>query len=200
MEKSQITIVNWKEVQEQFKKLDITKNKNSQKRIRTAMKAPFYTIRRQSKATLKSMMATSPVSTGNLAKGLSIGSKFTKRTGYFTIAYGGRGKKITAGKSARPAHPNAGNARSKRKGGKRAPVNHFHLINSGTIRRYHSKSFKATGSVGNRKTKNNPLINPNFKTGFTDEHIRKNINAMSSSLYNELKKVYDDINKGKAIK
>lgn len=187
---TEIRIANWKQVQRHFEKLDITKDKNRIKETRKILKDPMLKMRKTARQNLKTLMTTSPVSTGNLYRGLSVGSKFSKRSGYFSVAFGARSWATNSGKSKRSGRYNT-------KWKNRAAINHFHLVNSGTKKRYH-KNFKNVGAVGKRKTTKHKLINPAFRlsgkhTGFADKAILANISYTKNVVPKKLAEMYSKI-------
>jgi len=172
-----VTILNIRQVQQHFKNLDITKHVPE---VRKVLKDPFLKMRREARSNLK---AQNSMRTGNLYRGLSVGSKFSKAKGYFSIAFGARARAVNKNKPLR---------RGKKVNGRmRAAINHFHLVNSGTKRRYH-RNFKYVGKVG-FGTSDRPNMNPSFKLGFADKAIKAELGVIESKYVNGLKVLYDKI-------
>lgn len=159
MAQSGISITNFKQVTAHLEKLDLT-NKENLKATRKVLKKPFLDMRRISR---QNLLGQNSKRTGNLARGLSVGSRFSKVKGYLTVAFGARTKAVNANKPKR---------RGKKAGSKmRGSLNHFHLVNSGTKKRYH-RNFKSVGAVGKGRSSGHPLMNPSFRVGFADKAIK----------------------------
>lgn len=173
-------VMNWKEVDRMFKSLDVTQNKAAQVSIRKAMKKPMFTVRGRMYMNLKRIMSTSPVATGTLLRSLGVGSRFSKRVGYFSVVLGGR-------KRQKPQNPKKN----------RVSGAHFHLVNSGTAPRYTKKGL-FRGAVGKGRSKGNPRTNPSFRTGFADAPISQSLNFIAGSVANDLRAIYEDIVKKNA--
>lgn len=152
MQQSQMTaleITNMTEVLNHLSALD-TRDKRIVSDIRKEMRKPFSDIRKKAKKNLQALMSGSPVSQGNLERGLTVRSRVKTRIGYFSVAFGGR---------TIPA----------RKGKKGSGANHFHLVNSGTSVRRTRRGYNR-GAVGKRKVLTR-LTNLKFKIGFADRAI-----------------------------
>ena len=140
MNRTGMGIENGAELQRLFKKLDLT-DKENLKAVRSVIKAPFNEMRKNARANLRGQGS---VKTGNLYRGLSVGTSFKKSRHAFSVAFGGRKR---------------GDAK----------INHFHLINSGTKRRF-TKSGAYRGAVGKATTPYRGR-NSSFRTGFADKAI-----------------------------
>jgi len=156
---SKIVITNMRQVLKHLEDLDVM-NPRIRAKVRKAMREPFAEMKKDSRKNLKTQGS---IMDGNLYRGLSVGSKFSKSKGYISIAFGGRASKNT------------------RKG---SQATHFHLVNSGTRRRKH-KSGKSVGAVGQGRTKA-ANMNPSFKIGFADRAIKSQITHIYTRLVNDL--------------
>lgn len=171
MAENGIQITNFNQVVKHIKNLDLTDRKNL-KDTRRVLKKPFLVMRRNSLSNLKTQGS---IRSGNLYKGLSVGSSFKKSKGYFSIAFGARTKATLKGVR------------------KKGAVNHFHLVNTGTRKRYHKSNGKYVGAVGKGKSKRSNM-NPSFRVGFADRAIKPELGVKMETLYiNEFNKILSKV-------
>ena len=126
--KSGVKILNFNEVLYHMKKLDLA-DKAVAAMTRKVLRVPFNKMRTDARRNLKNQGS---MRAHDLYKGMSVSTKLSKRLNYFTIAFGGRAIK-EKGADGKKRYKN--------------PVNHFHLVNSGTVKRRH-KNGKNVGAVG----------------------------------------------------
>lgn len=151
MAKEGFTITNFNQVVKHMMNLDLHDKLNLGK-ARKALRIPFNKMRKDSRTNLDSQKSNRK---GDLRKGLSVSTKAYKSKGYFSVAFGGRAAKTR----------NSDGSRSYKK-----TANHFHLVNSGTVKRRH-KSGKNVGAVG-KATTSGRNMNKSYKVGFADRAIR----------------------------
>lgn len=174
MQQSQLSgleIINLQQVLNHMSALD-TRNPVVIAAIRKEMRKPFSDIRKKAKRNLQVLMSGSPVSKGNLEKGLSVRTRVRKNRGYFSVAFGGRTIPARKGRNGKGA-------------------NHFHLINSGTSIRRTKRGYNR-GAVGKRKIITN-LTNLKFKTGFATRAAQSERNNVVPTVAKGIADVYKRI-------
>jgi hypothetical protein len=152
-------------------KLDLTDRANVSK-TRSVLRKPFAKMKSDAKKNLKSQGS---VFTGNLERGLGVGSKVSKAKGYMSVAFGGRAKTVK--------NPD---------GSKKKAMNHFHLVNSGTKYRNTLRPTRYTGAVGRSKTDYEGK-NKSFRIGFADKAIKSHINSIEGIYIDGFNKILQAI-------
>lgn len=184
-DKNGIKIVNIKLVLKAFEQIDITNPKN-RKMVRVAVRKPFVKMKDKSKANLRSQGS---YVTGNLYRGLGVGSSFKRSKGRFSVAFGAKPKARLRKDRIKIKRMNVG--RSFKRSNIAGKINHFHLINSGTIKRKTRKGYNR-GAVGKAKT-HWDTRNYSFQLGFADKAIRSVIPTIPDQLSKDLTKIYGKI-------
>jgi hypothetical protein len=149
-----------REVQRLFSKLD-ARNPDVRKSISRAMRKPMTAIKKDAKANLT---AQGSIKSGDLKRGLAVGSKSAPTKGSFSSAFGGRTV------YSKPVMRFATVARSRKRSKIRGNTNHFHLVNSGTKVRQ-TKAGHNRGSVGRDRTQYRGR-NHAFRLGVADRAVR----------------------------
>lgn len=173
MQKSNLTdfeIVNLQQVLKHLSALD-TRDKKVAAMIRKEVRKPFSKIRKKAKVNLRSIMAGSPVSKGNLERGLTVRTRVKRNTGYFSAAFGGRVMQSRKSKGT--------------------GANHFHLVNSGTAMRRTKRGLNR-GAVGRRRTYDN-RTNDIFRTGFASDAALSERSRVVSSVTDGIERIYYSI-------
>ena len=184
-DKTGIEIINEKALLELFKHLDTT-HPDTGKQIKRVIKAPFAKMRKKAKVNL---IGQNSIKTGNLIRGLSVGSASKRTTAKYFAFFGGR----NVGPKAKIKVKVFARARTKKQYSRIYAMNHFHLVNSGTVIRKNKKG-QNRGSVG----KSNNPSNPSFRLGFADRAIKAVIPTIQNSYLKGFTRVYADIiNKNK---
>ncbi len=173
---SKINITNYREVQSWFKRLRVEDPK-VRSEIRTSMRMSFKPFKTDSAANLRAQGSVSKQE--NLLRSLAVKTRFRKRSGYFSVAFGANtsGNRLKATEKQKKSRSNKGA--------------HFHLVNSGTKKRYRN-NFATTGAVGKRRS-DYKGHNPAFKIGFADKAIKSNINRIPIIVSKDLAAIYKGI-------
>lgn len=169
---SGITITNFNQVLRHMTKLDLA-DKYILSGTRKALRIPFNKMRKDSRKNLKSQGS---LRSGELYKGLSVRASLSKKLNYFTVVFGGKAptKKTVDGKKSYTK-----------------TANHFHLVNSGTVKRRH-KSGKNVGAVGKGKS-NRSNMNKSFQIGFADRAIKPVLGTIQTVYVKEFNSLLNSI-------
>ena len=183
-----IEIVNLKAVYRAFRNIDLKNNVKVRADVRKVMYKPMRKMQTKAKSNLRARQMGGNRTTGNLYRGLRLGSRYKSSKGEMSVAFGGKGN-IDSNKPIKRGVVGKYKTKKYKSARVRGAINHFHLINSGTKARRQNTTGRFTGAVGKSRT-NYRNKNTAFSIGFADNAIRAIIPSIPGQLTQDLARIY----------